>query len=156
MLLNLCTVVCIINGHIKNDHLRLIKREEVPKGHKVTLSIRAMSCKCSLITNEIKSYRAWLNLHDDKQRCGVNYFETYALAVTWFAFTHDNFWYHNMLITETNQLCDGLQMRNRPLQGNSTWDGYYKGQYKRLCSTAPGKYLWPEAGRKDVGQLSGK
>ncbi|KAL7479730.1 hypothetical protein ACHAW6_008691 [Cyclotella cf. meneghiniana] len=78
-------VVREINGHIKNDHWRLIRRDEVPKGHKVTPSVWAMRRKRNLITNEIKSHKARLNLHGGKQVYGVNYFETYAPVVTWFA-----------------------------------------------------------------------
>jgi hypothetical protein len=44
-----------------------------------------MQCKCDLTTNEIKSHKAQLNLHGRKQIYGMNYFETYAPVVTWFA-----------------------------------------------------------------------
>jgi hypothetical protein len=36
-------------------------------------------------TNEIKSHKARLNLHGGKPIYGMNYFETYAPVVTWFA-----------------------------------------------------------------------
>ena len=51
-------VVREINGHIKNDHWRLIRRDEVPKGHKVTPSVWAMRRKQNLVTNEIKHHKA--------------------------------------------------------------------------------------------------
>jgi hypothetical protein len=38
-----------------------------------------------LITNEVKSHKARLNLHGGKQIYGMNYYETYAPVVTWFA-----------------------------------------------------------------------
>ena len=44
-----------------------------------------MRRKWNLITNEIKSHKARQNLHGGKQVYGVNYFETYAPVVTWFA-----------------------------------------------------------------------
>ncbi|KAL7475408.1 hypothetical protein ACHAW6_001324 [Cyclotella cf. meneghiniana] len=78
-------VIREINGHIKNDHWRLIRREDVPKGHKVTPSVWAMRRKRNLVTNEIKSHKARLNLHGGKQVYGVNYYDTYAPVVTWFA-----------------------------------------------------------------------
>ncbi|KAL7484860.1 hypothetical protein ACHAW6_010466, partial [Cyclotella cf. meneghiniana] len=78
-------VIHKINGHIKNDHWRLIRREDVPKGHKVTPSDWAMRRKRNLVTNEIKSHKARLNLHGGKQVYGVNYYDTYAPVVTWFA-----------------------------------------------------------------------
>jgi len=44
-----------------------------------------MRRKRDLTTNEIKSHKARLNLHGGKQIYGMNYFETYAPVVTWFA-----------------------------------------------------------------------
>ncbi len=35
--------------------------------------------------NKVKSHKARLNLHGGKQVYGMNYFETYAPVVTWFA-----------------------------------------------------------------------
>ena len=77
-------VICEINGHIKNDHWRLIPREAVHKGHKVTPSVWVMQRKRNRVTNEIKSHKARLNLHGGKQVYGVNYYDTYAPVVTWF------------------------------------------------------------------------
>ena len=78
-------VIREINGHIKNDHWRIIPRQDVPEGHKVTPSVWAMRRKRNLVTNEIKSHKARLNLHGGKQVYGVNYYDTYAPVVTWFA-----------------------------------------------------------------------
>jgi hypothetical protein len=44
-----------------------------------------MRGKHDLTTNKIKSNKARLNLHGGKQIYGMNYFETYAPVVTWFA-----------------------------------------------------------------------
>jgi len=44
-----------------------------------------MQCKRNLTTNQVKSHKARLNLHGGKQIYGMNYFETYAPVVTWFA-----------------------------------------------------------------------
>ncbi len=44
-----------------------------------------MRCKRNLTTNEITKHKARLNLHGGKQVFGMNYFETYAPVVTWFA-----------------------------------------------------------------------
>ena len=38
-----------------------------------------------MVTNEITKYKARLNVHGGKQTFGVNYFDTYAPVVTWFA-----------------------------------------------------------------------
>jgi hypothetical protein len=44
-----------------------------------------MRRKCDLTTNKVIKHKARLNLHGGKQVYGMNYFETYALVVTWFA-----------------------------------------------------------------------
>ena len=44
-----------------------------------------MRRKRDLTTNEVKKYKARLNVHGGKQTYGINYFETYAPVVTWFA-----------------------------------------------------------------------
>jgi hypothetical protein len=44
-----------------------------------------MRRKRNLTTNEITKHKARLNLHGGKQVFGMNYFETYAPVVTWFA-----------------------------------------------------------------------
>jgi hypothetical protein len=44
-----------------------------------------MPCKRNLTTNEIIKHKAGLNLHGGKQVYGMNYYETYAPVVTWFA-----------------------------------------------------------------------
>ena len=41
--------------------------------------------KCSLTTNKITKHKARLNLHGGKQIYSMNYYETYAPVVTWFA-----------------------------------------------------------------------
>jgi hypothetical protein len=44
-----------------------------------------MRRKRDLTTNDVKSHKACLNLHGGKQIYGMNYYETYAPVVTWFA-----------------------------------------------------------------------
>ena len=44
-----------------------------------------MRRKRDLTTNKVKSHKARLNLHGGKQIYGMNYYETYAPVVTWFA-----------------------------------------------------------------------
>jgi hypothetical protein len=44
-----------------------------------------MRCKRDITTNEIKKYKACLNLHSGKQEYEMNYYETYAPIVTWFS-----------------------------------------------------------------------
>jgi hypothetical protein len=44
-----------------------------------------MRRKRNLTTNEITKHKARLNIHGGKQVPGINYFDTYAPVITWFA-----------------------------------------------------------------------
>ena len=74
-----------VNGHIENKRWKLVKRSEVPKDVDIIPSVWSMRQKRNLTTNEITKYKSRLNLHGGKQVYGMNYFDTYAPVVTWFA-----------------------------------------------------------------------
>jgi hypothetical protein len=78
-------VVKEINGHVDSNNWTLKKRNEVPDDIQIVPSVWAMRRKHNLTTNQVKSHKARLNLHSRKQVFGMNYFETYAPVVTWFA-----------------------------------------------------------------------
>ena len=78
-------IVKEVNGHVDNEHWKLIKRHEVPEDQEVIPSVWSMRRKRNLTTNEITKYKARLNVHGGKQTYGINYYETYAPVVTWFA-----------------------------------------------------------------------
>jgi hypothetical protein len=61
------------------------KQIEVPEDIQIVPSVWSLQCKHDLTTNKVKSHKARLNLHTGKQVYGMNYFETYAPVVTWFA-----------------------------------------------------------------------
>jgi hypothetical protein len=78
-------VIKEINGHIDNKNWELVCRDTVSEDAQVVPSVWAMQRKRDLTTNEVKSHKARLNLHGGKQVYGMNYYETYAPVVTWFA-----------------------------------------------------------------------
>jgi hypothetical protein len=78
-------VVKEINRHMDCKNWTLKKRNKVPDDVQIVPSVWLMQCKCDLTTNKIKSHKAQLNLHSGKQIYGMNYFETSAPVVTWFA-----------------------------------------------------------------------
>ena len=78
-------VIKEINGHVENKHWDLVRRDTVPRDAQIVPSVWAMRRKRDLTTNVVKSHKARLNLHGGKQIYGMNYFETYAPVVTWFA-----------------------------------------------------------------------
>ena len=78
-------VVKEINGHVENKNWELIRRDQVPADAEVVPSVWAMRRKRNLTTGAITKYKARLNLHGGKQVFGVNYFDTYAPVITWFA-----------------------------------------------------------------------
>ncbi len=78
-------VVRKINGHVENNHWELVKRDSVSDDAQIVLSVWSLQRKCDLTTNEITKHKARLNLHGGKQIYGMNYYETYAPVVSWFA-----------------------------------------------------------------------
>jgi hypothetical protein len=78
-------VVKEVNGHVDCNNWTLKKRSEVPDDAQIVPSVWSMWHKHDLTTNQVKSHKARLNLHGGKQIYGMNYFETYAPVVTWFA-----------------------------------------------------------------------
>jgi hypothetical protein len=78
-------VIKEVNGHMDCNNWTLKKRSKVPEDVQIIPSVWLMQCKRDLTTNKIKSHKARLNLHGGKQIYGMNYYETYAPVVTWFA-----------------------------------------------------------------------
>jgi hypothetical protein len=78
-------IVKEVNGHVDNKHWILIKQKDVSKDAQVEPSVWAMQRKRDLTTNKVIKHKARLNLHGGKQVYGMNYFETYAPVVIWFA-----------------------------------------------------------------------
>jgi hypothetical protein len=78
-------VIKEFNGHIDNNHWKLIPCTEVPEGTEVVPSVWAMQHKQNLTTGRVTKHKTRLNLHGGKQEFGTNYYETYKPVVTWFA-----------------------------------------------------------------------
>jgi hypothetical protein len=78
-------VIKEVNGHVASNNWMLQKQSNVPEDVQIVPSVWSLRCKCNLTTNKVKSHKARLNLHGGKQVYGMNYFETYTPAVTWFA-----------------------------------------------------------------------
>jgi hypothetical protein len=76
-------VIKEVNGHVDNDHWKLIPRTEVPEGMEVVPSVWAMQRKWDLTARKVTKHKARLNLHGGKQEFGTNYYKTYAPVVTW-------------------------------------------------------------------------
>jgi hypothetical protein len=78
-------VIKEINGHVDFNNRTLQKQSNVPEDIQIVPSVWSLQCKRDLTTNKVKSHKARLNLHGEKQVYGMNYFETYTPVVTWFA-----------------------------------------------------------------------
>jgi hypothetical protein len=78
-------VIKEVNGHVDCNKLTLKKRSKVPEDVQIIPSVWSMQHKRDLTMNKIKSHKARLNLHGGRQIYGMNYYETYAPVVTWFA-----------------------------------------------------------------------
>jgi hypothetical protein len=75
-------VIQELNGHVDNNKWVLTKKSKVPEDVNILPSVWSMHHKRDISTNEIKKYKAKLNLHSGKQVFGMNYYETYAPVVT--------------------------------------------------------------------------
>jgi hypothetical protein len=78
-------VIKEINGHVDRNHWALVTRDDVPEDVEVLPSVWSMRRKRYLTAGAIAKHKARLNLHGGKKEYGINYYETYALVVTWFA-----------------------------------------------------------------------
>jgi hypothetical protein len=78
-------VIKEVNGHVDSNNWTFQKQSNVPKDVQIVPSVWSLQCKRDLTMNKVKSHKARLNLHGRKQVYGMNYFETYAPIVTWFA-----------------------------------------------------------------------
>jgi hypothetical protein len=76
-----------VNGHIKAKRWKVIHRSKVLDGIDGLPSAWSMRRKRNLATNKITKHKACLslNIHGGKQTFVMNYFDTYAPVVTWFA-----------------------------------------------------------------------
>jgi hypothetical protein len=77
-------VVKEINGHIDNDHWKLIPCATVPEDTEVVPSVSAMQIKQDLTSGAVTKHKARLDLHSGKQEFGRNYYNTCGPDVTWF------------------------------------------------------------------------
>ncbi len=78
-------VIKEVNRHVDSNNWTLQKQSNFPEDVQLDPSVWSLGRKRNLTTNKVKSHKARLNLHDGKQVYGMNYFETYAPVVTWFA-----------------------------------------------------------------------
>jgi hypothetical protein len=78
-------VIKEVNGHVDSINWMLRKQSKVPEDVQIVPSVWHLRRKRDLTTNEVKSHKARLNLHGGKQVYRMNYFETHAPVVTWFA-----------------------------------------------------------------------
>jgi hypothetical protein len=78
-------VIKEVNEHVDCNNWTLWKQSEVHEGIQIVPSVWALRHKRDLTMDKVKSYKARLNLHSGTQVYGMNYFETYAPIVTWFA-----------------------------------------------------------------------
>ncbi len=63
----------------------LQNQTKVPEDIQIVPSVWSLQCKRDLTTNKVNSHKARMKLHGRKQVYKMDYFETYAPVVTWFA-----------------------------------------------------------------------
>lgn len=65
-----------IQAHTDKRNWVVVKRVDIPPGHKVLPAVWAMRRKRRIDTQEVYKWKARINLHGGKQEKGVNYWET--------------------------------------------------------------------------------
>ena len=72
-----------ITDQRQNGNFTVVKRSNIPAGHKIFPAVWQMRRKRDIKTQEIKKYKARLNLDGSRMRHGVDYEETYAPVTSW-------------------------------------------------------------------------
>jgi hypothetical protein len=97
-----------VNGHIDNNHWKLIPCTKVQEGMEVVPSIWAMQQKQDLTTGKVTKHKARLNLHGGKQEFGTNYYNLRACGYMVHNPTSHCLWYPIQLGPLSSQICYGL------------------------------------------------
>ncbi len=143
-------VIKEVNGHVDNNHWKLITCTEVPEGTEVVPSVWAMQHKQDLTTGKVTKHKARLNLHGGKQEFGTNYYKTYPPVVTWFTIR---------LLIVFGILFDFLigpftKSTLLHVHGTSHRDSHQAREFKGSHPQATCQHLRAKASRSRVEQLS--
>jgi hypothetical protein len=74
-----------VKSHVDNEHVELVRRDQLPKGTKVLSSVWSMKRKRRILSREVYKWKARLNAHGGQQEHGINFWETYSPVVNWFS-----------------------------------------------------------------------
>ena len=72
-----------VAAQLKKGVYSVIYKSKVPEGAPLLLAIWQMRCKHSIMTGEIKKYKAWLNIDGSHQVLGHDFDQTYAPVASW-------------------------------------------------------------------------
>lgn len=78
-------IVKEVNDHIDGKHWEIMDEGDVPEGVEILDSVWSMKRKRDILTRKIYKWKARLNVHGGQQEFAVNFYETYAPVITWFA-----------------------------------------------------------------------
>jgi len=72
-----------VDDQLANGNFSLIKRNKVPKGRIILPAVWQMKRKRDIKTQEVKKYKARLNIDGSRMRYGEHYDQTYAPVASW-------------------------------------------------------------------------
>ena len=72
-----------VNDQLKNGNFTIVPRSSIPPNQRVFPAVWQMRRKRDIKTQEIKKYKARLNLDGSRMRYGEDYEETYAPVTSW-------------------------------------------------------------------------
>jgi hypothetical protein len=62
-----------VKSHVDNEHLVLMKRNELPEGTRVLAAVWSMKYKRRILTRIVYKWKARLNCHGGQQEHGINF-----------------------------------------------------------------------------------
>ena len=73
------------DAHSESKNWDVVSINDVPEGEKVLDSVWAIRRKRHILTNEVYTHKAMLNIHGGQQEFVINFFDTFSPVVNWFA-----------------------------------------------------------------------
>ena len=72
-----------IDDQLENGNFMIMKRQDVPRGVAVLPAIWQMKHKCDILSQQVKKWKARLNVDGLKMQKGIHYDQTYAPVASW-------------------------------------------------------------------------
>jgi hypothetical protein len=72
-----------VQDQMDNGNYSILHQSELPKGATVLPAVWQMKRKRNIMTQQVKKWKAWLNIKGSRMKKGIHYKETYVPVATW-------------------------------------------------------------------------